>query len=202
MSRAGAVSAALLTALMSLPATAATEKAIFAGGCFWCTESDFEKVPGVISAVSGYTGGHTEQPTYEQSNTGRTGHTEAVEVTFDPAKLSYPQLVKYFWRTIDPLDARGQFCDKGPQYRSGIFPIGDEQMAAAIASKREAEAALGKTVVTEITPATRFWPAEDYHQNYYKENSLRYGYYRYRCGRDDRVKALWGDEAWFLIPKG
>ncbi len=176
--------------------TGATAKAIFAGGCFWCTESDFEKMPGVLSAVSGYIGGSVERPSYEQVSSGRSGHTEAVEVVFDPAKISYAQLVERFWRTIDPTVKDQQFCDHGPQYRSGIYPLDAEQLKVAEASK----AALLKSAVlpqvqTEIVPATRFWPAEGYHQDYYKTNALKYQYYRYGCGRDARLKAIWGEKA-------
>ena len=189
--------AALLPMLSAAaPAPAKTEKAIFAGGCFWCTESDFEKIPGVISATSGYTGGTVKNPSYEQVSMGSTGHTEAVQVVFDPAKISYPQLVEKFWHTIDPTVKDQQFCDHGPQYRSGIYPLDGAQLQAAEASK----AALIKTgrfpqVLTEIVTATPFWPAEDYHQDYYKKNSWKYQYYRYGCGRDARLKDLWGEEA-------
>lgn len=174
----------------------ATQKALFAGGCFWCTESDFEKMPGVISAVSGYTGGKLDRPSYEQVSGGNTGHTEAVEVSFDPAQISYAQLVEQFWRTIDPTVKDQQFCDHGSQYRSGIYPLDATQLKTAEASK----AALiqsGKlaNVYTEVLPASTFWPAEAYHQDYYKTNAVRYKYYRYGCGRDARLKQIWGTEA-------
>lgn len=168
--------------------------ATFAGGCFWCTEADFDKVEGVISTTSGYIGGTVAKPTYEQVSAGRTGHTEAVQVVFDPARVSYEKLVNYFWRTIDPTVKDRQFCDAGPQYRSGIFTHDAEQKRIAEASK----AALEKSkpfkapIVTEITPATTFYPAEDYHQDYYVKNPIRYGYYRGGCGRDARLKELWG----------
>lgn len=173
--------------------TAATEKAIVAGGCFWCTESDMEKIPGVISAVSGYISGTVANPTYEQVSAGRTGHTEAVEVIFDPKQITYAQLIEKFWPTIDPTVQNQQFCDHGPQYRSGIYPLNDAQMQIAEASK----AALVKSgrvpnVYTEIVRATTFWPAEGYHQDYYKTNSLKYKYYRYGCGRDARLEQVWG----------
>lgn len=179
----------------SLPA-ASTEKAIVAGGCFWCTESDMEKIPGVISAVSGYIGGTVARPSYEQVSSGRTGHTEAVEVTFDPAKISYAQLIEKFWPTIDPTVRNQQFCDHGPQYRSGIYPLDEAQMRIAEASK----AALVKSgrvpnVYTEIVRAGTFWPAEGYHQDYYKTNALKYKYYRYGCGRDARLEQIWGGKA-------
>lgn len=175
--------------------TATTEKAIVAGGCFWCTESDMEKIPGVIAAVSGYIGGTVANPSYEQISTGRTGHTEAVEVTFDPKQISYAQLLEKFWPTIDPTVQNQQFCDRGSQYRSGIYPLNDAQMQAAEASK----AALVKSgrvpnVYTEVVRATTFWPAEGYHQDYYKTNALKYQYYRYGCGRDARLEQVWGSK--------
>ena len=187
---------ALLPLLASTAASAAPEKAIFAGGCFWCTESDFEKMPGVTAAVSGYISGRVDRPTYEQVSSGSTGHTEAVEVTFDNAKVSYAQLVERFWPTIDPTVQNQQFCDRGSQYRSGIYPLNAEQMKVAEASK----AALVKSgklpnVFTEIVPATTFWPAEAYHQDYYKTNALKYRYYRYGCGRDARLEQIWGAKA-------
>ena len=174
------------------PAKAArTETAVFAGGCFWCTEADFEKVPGVISAVSGYTGGRTERPTYEQVSAGGTGHYEAVLVRYDPAKVSYAQLARYFFRTVDPTDAGGQFCDRGESYRTAIFAQ-PGQAAAAKAARAGAEKALGRKVVTPVLAAARFWPAEGYHQDYYKKNPVRYRYYRFTCGRDARLKRVWG----------
>ena len=175
----------------------ATEKAIFAGGCFWCVESDFDKVDGVISTTSGYTGGTVANPTYEQVSAKHTGHAEAVQVVFDPARVSYAKLVQHYWRTIDPTVKDRQFCDVGNPYRTAIFPIGEAQMKVAQASK----AALEKTkpfpepIVTEVTPASAFYPAEDYHQDYYKKNPVRYQYYRLSCGRDARVKELWGKQA-------
>lgn len=180
------------------PSTAAagSQKAIFAGGCFWCTESDFEKMPGVISAVSGYINGRVDRPTYEEVSAGRTGHTEAVEVVFDPNKISYPQLVEKFWRTIDPTVKDQQFCDRGSQYRSGIYPLNAEQQKVAEASKAAlVNSGVLPNVFTEIVAANTFWPAEDYHQDYYKTNAVRYQYYRYGCGRDARLKQIWGDQA-------
>lgn len=178
-------------------AATGTAKAIFAGGCFWCVESDFDKVPGVISTTSGYTGGKTAKPTYEQVSAHTTGHAESVQIVFDPAKVSYDQLVQHFWHTIDPTTRDRQFCDVGSPYRTAIFPVDAEQMKIATASR----AALAKSkpfkdpVVTEITLASTFYPAEDYHQDYYKKNPVRYNYYRLTCGRDARVKELWGDLA-------
>ena len=177
-----------------VPARAGLAKAVFAGGCFWCTEADFEKVPGVASAVSGYAGGRTERPTYEQVSAGGTGHYEVVEVTYDPSKVSYAALARYFFRTVDPTDAGGQFCDRGESYRTAIFAAAPADRAAAEAAKAEAARALGRPVVTPVLPAARFWPAEDYHQDYYKKNSLKYRYYRGGCGRDARLKAVWGTQ--------
>jgi peptide-methionine (S)-S-oxide reductase len=177
------------------PAQTQYATATFAGGCFWCTEADFDKVDGVISTTSGYIGGAIANPTYEQVSAGRTGHTEAVQVVFDPARVSYARLVEYFWRTIDPTTANRQFCDAGTQYRSGIFTHDAEQLRIAQASKAALENSkpFRETIVTEITPATTFYPAEDYHQNYYQVNPVRYRYYRSGCGRDARLKALWGE---------
>jgi methionine-S-sulfoxide reductase len=171
-----------------------TATAIFAGGCFWCVEEAFEKVPGVVSAVSGYIGGQVANPTYEQVSSGRTGHTEAVQVTYDPAKVSYSQLVDWFWRNIDPTDARGQFCDKGSQYRSGIFYRNEEQKKVAEASKAALQASgrFKEPITTEIAAAGPFYAAEDYHQDYYKKNPQRYQYYKYGCGRAKRLEQIWG----------
>ena len=168
--------------------------AIFAGGCFWCSESDFEKLDGVVSVVSGYTGGKENDPTYNQVAAGRTSHTEAVEVRYDPATISYSELVAYFWRTIDPTQANGQFCDKGKQYRSGIFYDGVNQQKIAEASlvKLNGNKPFSAPTVTEITAATTFYLAEEYHQDYYKRNSTRYKFYRWNCGRDNRIEELWG----------
>ncbi len=174
---------------------AVTRTAIFAGGCFWCMEPPFEKLDGVSSVISGYIGGSVRNPTYEQVSAGRTGHTEAVEITYDPAKVTYEQLLDIFWHNIDPLTANAQFCDHGPQYRSEIFPANAAERAAAEASKSSIAAKLKRQVVTEITDATTFFPAEDYHQDYYEKNPIRYKFYRTSCGRDSRLKELWGDAA-------
>jgi peptide-methionine (S)-S-oxide reductase len=174
-----------------------TEAAIFAGGCFWCVESDFDKVDGVLSTTSGYVGGRTANPTYRDVSAGGTGHTEAVRVEFDPARISYAQLLEKFWPSIDPTMKDQQFCDVGSQYRSGIYPLNEQQLKAATASK----AALEKTkpfrqpIVTEIVMAGTFYPAEEYHQDYYLKNPVRYAFYRRNCGRDARLKELWGDKA-------
>jgi len=177
------------------PASGRTETAIFAGGCFWCTEADFEKVPGVTAAVSGYTGGTTANPSYEQVSAGGTGHYEAVKITYDPARISYPTLASYFFRTVDPTDAGGQFCDRGESYRTAIFAADPAQRAAAEAALAEASRTLGAKLATPVLPAATFYPAEGYHQDYYKKNSLKYRYYRSRCGRDARLAEVWGKKA-------
>lgn len=190
--------AALLALGVSLGAAhaaagASTASAVFAGGCFWCIEADMEKLPGVIAAESGYTAGQKPNPTYEQVSAGGTGHTEAIRVTYDPAKVNYAQLVEYFWRHIDPTVKDKQFCDSGSQYRSGIYWGNDGERKIA-ESSRDALLASGKfkAIHTEIIAATSFYPAEDYHQDYYKKNPIRYAYYRRGCGRDQRVEELWG----------
>ena len=172
-------------------------KAIFAGGCFWCVESDFDKIPGVISTTSGYTGGNTANPSYEQVSAHTTGHAEAVEVAFDPQKVSYERLVAYYWHTIDPTVKDQQFCDHGSPYRTAIFARGPEQLKIAQASRAALEKSkpFSDPVVTEIVPAGVFYPAEDYHQDYYKKNPIRYKYYRTTCGRDARLQQLWGAQA-------
>ena len=182
--------------LASTPAKpAATATAIFAGGCFWCIEADFEKLPGVIGAESGYTAGKTVNPTYEQVSAGGTGHTEAIRVSYDPARVSYQQLVDYFWRHIDPTVKDRQFCDIGSQYRSGIYWQNEAERKIVEAS-RDALLKSGKLkqIHTELAAATVFYPAEEYHQDYYKKNPIRYAYYRNGCGRDARVKEIWGDK--------
>lgn len=168
--------------------------AIFAGGCFWCIEKDFEKLPGVLEVESGYTAGWTENPTYETVSFGNTGHAEAVMVYYDPEKVSYAQLVDYFWRHIDPTVKDRQFCDVGTAYRSGIYWQNEAEREVA-ESSREALVKSGRFahIHTELAPASKFWRAEEYHQDYYKKNSLRYSYYRAACGRDARVEKLWGD---------
>ena len=172
-----------------------TEKATFAAGCFWCTEEAFEKVPGVISAVSGYTGGTVKGPSYEQVSSGRTGHTEAVEVTFDPDKVSYDKLLDVFWLNHDPTVKDRQFCDSGSQYRPEIFWHSEEQKRLAEASKAkwQKDKPFRQAIVTPITPAGEFWAAEDYHQDYYKKNALQYKFYVTGCGRYARLDSLWGE---------
>lgn len=171
------------------------EKAIFAGGCFWCTESDFEKRDGVSEAISGYIGGHTVNPTYAAVSAGGTGHIEAVEVHYDPSRVSYAELLEHFWRHIDPTDPGGQFVDRGGQYRSAIFYLDDEQKRLAEASRTELERSgrFDVPIVTEIIAATTFYPAEDYHQDYYKKNPFRYRFYRSGSGRDQFLSRTWPD---------
>lgn len=175
--------------------TQQTASAIFAGGCFWCSEADFEKLPGVIGAESGYTGGAKLNPTYQEVSSGGTGHTEAVRVTYDPAKVSYATLLDYFWRHIDPTVKDRQFCDIGNQYRSAIYYDNDQQHKLIDASKTAIlKAGQIKVIETEIAPASTFYPAEDYHQDYYKKNPVRYNFYRYKCGRDARIAEVWGTQ--------
>lgn len=171
-----------------------TAKAYFAGGCFWCMEEAFEQVEGVLSVASGYMGGTVANPTYEQVSAGRTGHAEAVEVIYDPAKVSYQQLLEAFWRNIDPVTPNAQFCDHGSQYRSAVFYTTEEEQRLAEASKTAIEQAkrFPAPIVTELVPASSFYQAEDYHQDYYKKNPLRYKYYKYGCGRAQRLESLWG----------
>ncbi len=172
-------------------------RAIFAGGCFWCVESDFDLIPGVLKTTSGYTGGNTKNPTYKQVTYGKTGHYEAVEIIYDPKKVTYEKLLSHFWRTVDPTDNGGQFCDRGHSYKTAIFAVGPEQMQLAEASKKKIDESkiLKKPIVTPIIKAGEFYKAEGYHQDYYKKNPRRYSYYRYSCGRDGRIRSLWGKEA-------
>ena len=187
----------LATSLNVLAAGSNTEIAIFAGGCFWCMEPPFDKLDGVISTTSGYTGGHQAEPTYTQVSAGRTGHTEAIRIEYDPAKISYEELLAVFWKNIDPTTPDRQFCDQGSQYRSGIFYRDEAQKNAAEKSLKTIQQTkpFDEPVVTELTSASTFYPAEDYHQDYYQKNPLRYKYYRYACGRDQRLKELWGESA-------
>ena len=199
----------LALALIAGPAVARTETAVVAGGCFWCVESDFESVPGVKEVVSGYTGGTLSNPTYKDVGGGTSGHYEAVEIRYDPAKVSYAQLMSMFFRSVDPTDGGGQFCDRGPSYRTAIFVADDAQRAAAEAAKSEAGKALGAKIATQILPLGPFWKAEAYHQDYYKGQNIvltragpkkqanAYRFYRSACGRDTRVEQLWGGQAAF-----
>jgi peptide-methionine (S)-S-oxide reductase len=181
--------------LAPLAGAVETQTATFAGGCFWCMEADFDKVPGVLSTTSGYTGGTVANPSYEQVAAKHTGHAEAVEIVFDPSKVSYEQLLARFWRSIDPTTRDRQFCDSGSPYRTAIFAHGEQQLAAARASLAELERTkrFPEPIVTEILSAGPFYPAEEYHQDYYRKNPLRYRYYRAGCGRDARLAELWGE---------
>ena len=203
--------AAMLATLLAAPVLAApaspraeaprgaarTEVATFAMGCFWCGETQFESQPGVRSVVSGYTGGREERPTYEQVSSGATGHYESIQVTFDPKRTSYAKLLDLFWHGVDPTQADGQFCDHGRQYRSAVFVHDAAQRRLAEESRRAitASGVLKKPIVTEILPAGRFWPAEEYHQDFWKKDPVRYRSYRLGCGRDRRLAELWGDRA-------
>ena len=185
--------AGMAAEMAPLPKPAAGQAvATFAGGCFWCVESDFDHVPGVISTTSGYAGGHVANPTYDQVSAGGTGYAESVQVIYDPKKVSYQQLLTYFWHHIDPTVKNRQFCDVGHQYRTAIFVHDEEQRKLAEASKKKAEAELKVPIYTEIDKAGRFYPAEVYHQDYYEKNPARYKFYRWNCGRDQRVKQIWG----------
>lgn len=171
------------------------EIAIFAGGCFWCEEQVFEKMPGVLSVVSGYTGGTTKNPTYESVSNGGTGHLESVKIIFDPSKVTYEELLMNFWYNVDPFDPLGQFCDKGNSYKAAIFYSNDTQKKLAEDSKKQLEERFKKTIVTQILPATEFYLAEEYHQDYAEKNPLRYGFYRGSCGRDERLNEVWGKDS-------
>jgi peptide methionine sulfoxide reductase msrA/msrB len=181
----------------STPPPQKLERATFAAGCFWCVEPPFDKLPGVVSTTSGYAGGNVKDPTYEQVSSGSTGHAEAVQVAYDPARVSYERLVEVFWRNVDPTDAGGQFCDRGNQYRSAIFFENEAQKKAALQSKRALEASgrLKKPIVTQIVPVGAFYAAEEYHQDFCRKSPLRYDTYRSGCGRDRRLAELWGKEA-------
>jgi len=165
-------------------------KATFAGGCFWCMEPPFDKVDGVISTTSGYTGGRVKNPSYEEVSSGSTGHAESLDVVYDPSKVSYEKLLEVYWHNVDPLTANAQFCDHGEQYRTAIFFHGEAQKRLAEKTKAEVEKELGKPVVTQIVPAGPFYRAEEYHQDYYKKNSAQYRFYRFGCGRDRRLEEI------------
>ncbi|OQW33726.1 MAG: peptide-methionine (S)-S-oxide reductase [Nitrospira sp. SG-bin1] len=194
-----AVGLAVCSALADWPSSGvqgapATAKAYFAGGCFWCMEEAFEKVDGVVAVVSGYMGGTVANPTYEEVSAGRTGHAESVEVTYNPSKVTYQKLLEAFWRNVDPVTPNAQFCDHGTQYRAAIFYSTDEEKRLAEDSKRAIETSkrFSQPIVTQLVPASTFYPAEESHQDYYKKNPLRYKYYKYGCGRAQRLESLWG----------
>ncbi len=190
----GVLAAGSLAFLPTASAQAETAIATFAGGCFWCMEPPFDKLDGVISTTSGYIGGHKDNPNYKEVSAGITGHTEAVQIVYDPAKINYQTLLDVFWVNIDPFAVNRQFCDTGSQYRSGIFTHNAEQLKLAKASKQQVGQTLEQKIATEITPATKFYPAEDYHQDYYLNNPIRYTFYRHNCGRDKRLEQVWGDK--------
>jgi peptide-methionine (S)-S-oxide reductase len=174
------------------PAPGARASAVFAGGCFWCTEADFDNIPGVIATTSGYTGGRVANPNYKQVSAGGTGHIEAVRIVYDPKRVSYAQLVRRFLPTIDVTDGGGQFCDRGESYRPAIFVANAEERRAALAALKQADARIAKPLAVAILPAARFWPAEGYHQDYYTKNPTKYKFYRWNCGRDKRLMEVWG----------
>ncbi len=192
---AGLVLGALALAAEPAASDKTTATAIFAGGCFWCMEPPYDELAGVVATTSGYTGGQKLNPTYREVSAGDTGHFEAVQIAYDPTKVSYEKLLEVFWRNVDPLDGGGQFCDRGDSYKTAIFYRNEEQKRLAERSKAEIEQRLGRKVATEILPAATFYAAEDYHQDYYKKNPLRYKYYRYSCGRDQRLEKLWGKKS-------
>ena len=195
------IAAALLAATATSSVLAGTDDklatATFAGGCFWCVESDFDAVPGVVETISGYTGGTAADPTYKQVTAGGTGHREAVQIRYDPKRVSYERLLHIFWRSVDPTDGGGQFCDRGESYQTAIFVGNEEERRLAEASREmlEQSMVLDASVVTPIEPAGEFYPAEDYHQDYYTKNPVRYRFYRFSCGRDSRVQQVWGRQA-------
>jgi len=194
------VAAAIVVGLVCLggvggAAAQETARAVFAGGCFWCMEPPFDALDGVISTTSGYMGGQTRNPTYNEVSAGKTGHAEVVEIAYNPRKITYAQLLEVFWRNIDPLTANAQFCDVGSQYRSAIFVHDETERRLAEESKRAVAERLRKPIVTEIVAASEFWPAEDYHQDYYRKNPIRYKIYRTACGRDRRLEEVWGPAA-------
>jgi len=186
---------AILALALASPAAAGEARATFAGGCFWCMEPPFDAVEGVISTTSGYAGGPEKSPSYKDVSAGRTGHLEAIQVVYDPAKVSYEQLLEVFWHNVDPLQDDGQFCDRGNQYRTAIFPHDDEQRRLAEKSKTALAGRFERPIVTRILTGADFYPAEAYHQDFYKKDPVRYYSYRRGCGRDARLKQLWGDEA-------
>ncbi len=177
------------------PPQSGLKTAAFAGGCFWCMVHPFDSLPGVVSVISGYTGGQVANPSYQQVSSGGTGHAESVRIDYDPKVVSYQKLLDVFWRNVDPFDGGGQFCDRGNQYRTAIFVADDDQRGLAEASKQAMEKRFSRTLATQIVAAGPFYRAEDYHQNYYRENPLHYQFYRGRCGRDNRLQEVWGAEA-------
>ena len=202
LTRSGLVAGVLLVASGLAPTSGKSAEpaiAIFAGGCFWCVESDFDQIDGVVETVSGYIGGTLENPGYRQVTAGGTGHYEAVKITYDPARVTYEALLSVFWHSVDPTDAGGQFCDRGESYRTAIFATDEAQLEKAAATKAQVAMDLRTDIATAVLKAPTFYPAEGYHQDYYKKSSLKYKFYRYRCGRNARVKDVWGDKAFLGI---
>lgn len=196
--------AAAATALAFVASTTSAqqlETVIFAGGCFWCVESDFDRIPGVVRTTSGYTGGSIENPTYKQVSRGGTGHLEAVEIAYDPSQVTFDDLLTAFWHSVDPTDPGGQFCDRGDSYATAVFVNNENERSAAETSKQATARELGQEIATPIRDAGTFYPAEEYHQDYYTKSPTRYRYYRWSCGRNQRVEALWGDRAYVGIPE-
>ena len=189
------VAGILLPAAVGIAQAAEPKSAVFAGGCFWCVEEAFDAVPGVMATTSGYTGGNLANPTYRQVTAGGTGHYEAVKVDYDPAKVTYEQLLGVFWRNVDPFDPIGQFCDKGDSYRSAIFTETPDEKAKAEASLKQVAGSFKDPIATKILPAATFYPAEDYHQDYYITTSVKYKFYKNACGRVDRLQQIWGKPA-------
>jgi peptide-methionine (S)-S-oxide reductase len=186
---------ALASSLAAAQSDDGFERAVFAGGCFWCMEPPYDKVDGVIETISGFSGGHVVDPSYEQVTRGGTGHLEVVQVVYDPERVGYEKLLDIYWRNVDPFDGGGQFCDRGESYRPAIFVQGEEQERLARQSLRDVQARFEQTIKVTIEPFEAFYAAEDYHQDYYDENPIRYKYYRWRCGRDDRLEEVWGEQA-------
>lgn len=196
----GSIPALALTLMLPLGTAAAEsdqnfERATFAGGCFWCMEPPYDKVDGVVETISGFSGGDVENPSYEQVVRGGTGHLEVVQVVYNPDKVTYEDLLDIYWRNVDPFDGSGQFCDRGESYRPAIFVDGDEQQRLARDSKQAIAETFDQSIAVTIEPFEAFYPAEDYHQNYYEKNSVRYKYYRWRCGRDERLTEVWGEDS-------
>ncbi|MGB0843732.1 MAG: peptide-methionine (S)-S-oxide reductase MsrA [Alphaproteobacteria bacterium] len=201
------VATAIITGTLSMgyhskttPQAQSGASAIFAGGCFWCVESDFDKLPGVVATTSGYAGGHLDNPTYKSVTRGNSGHYEVVKVDYDPSRVSYDKLLEVFWHSVDPTDDGGQFCDRGQSYQTAIIALNEQQRYAALNSKQQLLNA-GYDIATPVLPAATFFPAEDYHQDYYLKNPVRYKYYRYSCGRNQQVQRVWGDMAYKGLPK-
>ena len=194
---------AVVAVLSHFPLAASAQelqKAVFAGGCFWCVESDFDQIPGVVATVSGFTGGTTSDPSYPQVTAGGTGHYEAVEITYDSSTVRYEELLTAFWHSVDPTDGGGQFCDRGKSYETAVFVANELERSVAEASKAAAQEMIDNPIVTPILATGPFYAAEEYHQDYYTKNPIRYKFYRWNCGRNQRVEEVWGEHAYEGIP--